>query len=427
MTKRFLYVTASLLLVCALCFTGCDMISDSSLIGELLNNANGDDNQQHSEQLDDIFPGQNYVPGGSVDEYVSYDPDYIPPENGGSQSACDQHSFGEWTISVKGDCIREGEHYHSCTVCGYSEFEPIAATGHHYVTEQGVMICQNCNREYYSKGLLYTKDDAGYIVTGIGECTDIEVNVPETYQGEIVHTIGRDAFNGCGQIQIIGLHDGIQTIESSAFGNCTSLETLSIPSTLTSIDDGALFLCYNLQDIIIKQDNPNYTFRDGCLIEIQTQTLLHGVEGFVIPDDGTVTKIASDAFAGLQGLSELVIPEGVTEIGASAFYCVGSLERITFPSTLQSIGYNCFNACGLVEVVIPEGITKLEDNSFNFCTELTTVYIPASVESIGIYAFHNCTSLERIVFGGTQEQWNSMVRTFDWDLEAGDYTVEFAQ
>ena len=50
-------------------------------------------------------------------------------------------------------------------------------------------------------------------------------------------------------------------------------------------------------------------------------------------------------FEGRRRLKEVVLPDGLTAIGARAFYGCNSLERINFPSTLTAIGYGAFAGC----------------------------------------------------------------------------------
>ena len=74
------------------------------------------------------------------------------------------------------------------------------------------------------------------------------------------------------------------------------------------------------------------------------------------------------------GMTDFVIPEGVTVIEDRAFaYC----------STLKSI-------------TIPKSVTKIGNNAFFGCTNLTSVNIPDSVTSIGAGAFNGCSSLTSI-------------------------------
>ena len=79
----------------------------------------------------------------------------------------------------------------------------------------------------------------------------------------------------------------------------------------------------------------------------------------------------------------MVIPDGVTSIGSSAFsYC----------SSLSS-------------VVIPDSITSISSFAFSNCSTLTSVVIPDSVTSIGDYAFSWCGSLTNVYYIGSEEEW----------------------
>ena len=48
---------------------------------------------------------------------------------------------------------------------------------------------------------------------------------------------------------------------------------------------------------------------------------------------------------------------------------------------------------GVTEVVIPDGVTSIGDSAFSSCKKLTSVTIPDSVTSIGYGAFWGCKSL----------------------------------
>lgn len=77
-------------------------------------------------------------------------------------------------------------------------------------------------------------------------------------------------------------------------------------------------------------------------------------------------------------VKEIVIQEGVTSIGDLAFYGMGSLTKVTFPSTLERIG----------------------SGTFRNCSNLPEVVIPASVKTIGCAAFAGCGKLAKITFEG---------------------------
>jgi hypothetical protein len=80
----------------------------------------------------------------------------------------------------------------------------------------------------------------------------------------------------------------------------------------------------------------------------------------IIPDTiqgMPVVQIAEGAFRENTRVTEVVISEGVTAIGANAFLGCSRLTRVTLPSTIRSIGSGAFNGCGeLLEVSIPGGV-----------------------------------------------------------------------
>ena len=114
-----------------------------------------------------------------------------------------------------------------------------------------------------------------------------------------------------------------------------------------------------------------------------------------IPD--SVTSIGDSAFSGCWDLTSITIPDSVTTIGESAFYGCSSLTSITIPDGVTSIGYGAFSSCrSLTSITIPDSVTSIGNSSFSYCSSLTSITIPNSVTSIGAYAFSNCWYLTSI-------------------------------
>ena len=85
---------------------------------------------------------------------------------------------------------------------------------------------------------------------------------------------------------------------------------------------------------------------------------------------------------------EYVVREGTEVICDRAFECCKSLQSITIPNSVKSIGYGAFNWCESLQIVtIPNSVTSIEDYAFYGCESLQSITIPNSVTKIGNYAF----------------------------------------
>ena len=111
-------------------------------------------------------------------------------------------------------------------------------------------------------------------------------------------------------------------------------------------------------------DLSDFEIEDGVLVKYL------GKGGDVVIPDG-VTEIGDEAFMDCENLVFVRIPDGVTRIGGSAFKRCGQLGRVRVPDSLKSIGDRAFLGCG----------------------SLTGFTIPAGVKKIGEYAFSNCKKL----------------------------------
>ena len=173
-----------------------------------------------------------------------------------------------------------------------------------------------------------------------------------------------------------------------------------------------------------------------------------------LSDTTGLASIENWAFSYCQSLTNITIPDSVTEIGTGAFGYCKSLTSATIPDSVISIGDMAFSSCeslivfdvsannknysssddgkilynkdktkliayptatgdvtildsvteigdeafcgceSLTSVTIPNSVTYIGDDAFSGCKSLTNVTIPDSVASIGDDAFDKCTKLE---------------------------------
>ena len=229
-----------------------------------------------------------------------------------------------------------------------------------------------------------------------------------------VTTVGACAFTGCHSLTTVVIPENSQwqRIEGHTFSGCISLKEIVFPASATFIDQWAFLECYSLTDITVAEGNPVYHSANNCLIETASRTLMLGCQTSVIPDDGSVAVIGAYAFYRCIGLTEITIPEGVTNIGDHAFFHCDSLTSVTIPCSVTSICDWAFAGCyNLSAVTIPEDseLTYIGTDAFLDCSGLTSIVIPKGVNTISEAAFLRCNALSDVYFIGTEDEW-SMIR-----------------
>lgn len=119
------------------------------------------------------------------------------------------------------------------------------------------------------------------------------------------------------------------------------------------------------------------------------------IEEVVIPEG--VSNIGSYAFSNCENLKKIIIPESVNNIESSAFEDCRSLESVTIPREVTVLENNVFKGCRSLEsVTIPGKVTVLEESAFEKCTSLEDVIISEGVTTLESKAFLDCINLKKI-------------------------------
>ena len=239
-----------------------------------------------------------------------------------------------------------------------------------------------------------------------------------------VTNIGYSVFDGCTSLTNVTFGTGLKAIGRYAFSHCTALEELAIPGNVEHVCEGAFYGCSGLVSLTIEEGVKTidtYAFY-GC-------SVLTGdsAEGLYFPDG--LEEIGDSAFISCPQLEKVSLPGSMYVPGAPMsqafssdtevvyrttepiFYILGDTlysvdtkgnASITIPATVKKIGTASLrNIPTLERVTVPASVTNIAALAFYACSNLVEVAIGDGVESIDSDAFSECTSLTDVTIPGS--------------------------
>lgn len=166
-------------------------------------------------------------------------------------------------------------------------------------------------------------------------------SIPETYRDKQIDQINSLAFNAALSVNEVYIPDTIEKIEKNAFNACNNIQTMRIP-----------FIGESIQ---YKRYSTNDKFYFAYIFGAEKCD----IQKSYLPAN----------------LNKVILSDQITIIPSSAFYDCVQLTEITLPTKLKFLVENSFYNCGISEITIPETLTDMGFRSFVGCNKITKVNI----------------------------------------------------
>ena len=403
------------------------------------------------------------------------------------------HTVVDWYIVYEGTCIVDNIEEGVCITCG--AIQTRNTKGNHKADQNG--NCVYCGNALYDE-LAYELNGEEYTVTGLKYDYTTIVFIPATYNGKPVTAMADNIFKNNKTIKEVYIGNNVTTISTAAFSGCSALTKITIGTGVKEIKATAFSSTSALKEVHYAGTIDQYAqivfgasatsgtgtavpfyagygslFIDGKKVtnavitaNVNSYAFYH-VSGIITLDISSET-IGTYAFGYCCDLVQVILREGLTSIGKSAFmYCYKKAEIINLSSLTIAltddtaaknggIGSNgkvlldaipetsnliitedgnvFYNDGGeyLFMAFIGEGVCVLPEKingnaytvaayAFYYNKFITSLYIPTAITAFAENTFTGTTNLSEIHYMGTVDQWASMV--FGTSAESGKATA----
>lgn len=163
------------------------------------------------------------------------------------------------------------------------------------------------------------------------------------------------------------------------------VDTLFLPSTI-QIEDDAYVGRYPHMEMYTVEGTPGCVLEDGILYNADRTEVISGSSdlkgNLTLP--ASVRRLRPYCFSRTQGLTSVVLPEGLTEVAERAFYSCLNLSSVTLPGSLRRISKEAFWGTALTQIHLPVALDSLAFDAFYGCSALASFTIDEGNEHFSV-------------------------------------------
>ncbi len=285
-----------------------------------------------------------------------------------------------------------------------------------------------------------------YVLIDVDTTVSGRLSLPATFNGKPVTGIGTQAFMDCIFLTSITIPSSVITIEAQAFRSCSSLESITIPDSVTSLGDYVFLLSTNIETVTIFAESAPTT---GLYLFYGTTNPINirypdGASGYGASpwEEARIGDLNGDAKTNsvdVEIFSHLTFTETATEVTLTNVSTSIS-EKLLIPPRLNGIPVTVIsdsafeNNTSLESITVPESVITIGDDAFKSCINLNTLtMLSSTAPAVGTDVFNGTSnSYLNIPSGATgydKAPWNNssifhLVGDFDGDGDVdGDDTI----
>ncbi len=197
------------------------------------------------------------------------------------------------------------------------------------------------------------------------------LEIPEGYT-----SIDDYAFEECEDLASVVIPEGVTHIGKSAFYNCFNLESVTLPNTLDTMGDFA----FGGDDVCTMERDYEYDELEedcGVLYNIGHTNILFVCGSPLCHDIEEETTSIGKKFNSCETLDSIDFCDSKVEVLEDhAFDGCCNMESVYLNNNLKKIGNNVFYCTKITELVIPNSVTEIGKNAFMECCSLAKITLP---------------------------------------------------
>ena len=229
-------------------------------------------------------------------------------------------------------------------------------------------------------------------------------------------------FSSCNNLNNIALEEGLTSIAAGTFAYSPNFSSINIPASVTKINMYAFSNCTGLTEITCNAVNPpalgGLSYASSVYHPNDVFNEVNKSIPLYVPCASIEAYKAADGWSEFTNI-QAINPDDCGPCLLASGTCGAQGDNLTWELSCDGVltisGTGAMTDCSssapwyssrssITSVIISDGVTSIGGSAFSYCSSLTSVTIPNSVTTIGKFAFVNCTSLSSLTIPASVTQ-----------------------